>query len=60
LQRQAYFEVASIAFRDEIKDGSLVVTHKLKEIWETFYAITPSRKFPNPIVAELIHAAEGK
>lgn len=52
--------VPPVVARDEIKDGTLVVTHRLKEIRETFYAITSSRKFPNPIVAELIKAAGGK
>ena len=52
--------VPPVVARDEIKDGTLVVTHRLKEIRERFYAITPSRKFPNLIVAELIKAAGGK
>jgi hypothetical protein len=28
--------------------------HRLTQVRETFYAITPSRRFPNPLVAELV------
>jgi LysR family transcriptional regulator, transcriptional activator of nhaA len=49
--------VPPVVVRDEIKDGTLAVTHRLKEIRETFYAITPSRRFPNPVVGELVKAA---
>lgn len=52
--------VPPVVVRDEIKDGSLVETHRLKAIRETFYAITPTRRFPNPVVAELIKAAASK
>ena len=46
--------VPPVVVRDEIKSGALVVTHKLAELHEMFYAVTPSRKFPNPLVGELI------
>lgn len=46
--------VPPVVVRDEIKFGELVVTHRLAELRETFYAVTPSRKFPNPLVGELI------
>jgi LysR family transcriptional activator of nhaA len=40
--------------RDELAAGTLVERHRFPQIRETFYAIKPSRKFPNPIVRELI------
>jgi LysR family transcriptional activator of nhaA len=48
--------VPPVVVRDEIENGSLVITHPIPEIRETFYAITPSRRFPNPLVGELIAA----
>lgn len=48
--------VPPVVVRDEISSGILVVTHRIAELHETFYAITPSRRFPNPLVAELIEA----
>jgi LysR family transcriptional activator of nhaA len=46
--------VAPVVVRDEIERGELVETHRVPELRETFYAITPSRKFPNVIVGELV------
>jgi LysR family transcriptional activator of nhaA len=46
--------VPPVVVRDEIKSGTLVETHRIPQIRETFYAITPSRRFPNPLVAELV------
>jgi LysR family transcriptional activator of nhaA len=48
--------VPPVVVRDENESGRLVVTHRLPQIRETFYAITPSRRFPNPLVAELVGA----
>ena len=48
--------VPPVVVRDEIKAGILVQTHRLKEIRESFFAITPSRKFPNALVGELVAA----
>jgi LysR family transcriptional activator of nhaA len=52
--------VPPVVVRDEIANGKLVVTHQLAEISETFYAVTPSRRFPNPLVGELIEAMKAK
>lgn len=52
--------VPPVVVRDEIENGSLVVTHEIPEIRETFYAITPSRRFPNPLVGELIEAMKAR
>lgn len=46
--------VPPVVVRDEIKSRTLVVTHRIPEIRETFYAITPTRRFPNHLVAELV------
>lgn len=53
--------VPPVVVRDEIKSGMLVETHRIPQLHETFYAITPSRRFPNPLVAELVErmAADG-
>ncbi len=46
--------VPPVVVRDEIANGDLVVTHRIPEVLEAFYAVTASRHFPNPIVGELI------
>lgn len=46
--------VPPVVVRDEIERGELVETHRVPELRETFYAITPSRRFPNPLVGELV------
>lgn len=46
--------VPPVVVRDEIESGVLVETHRVAQIRETFYAITPSRRFPNPLVGELV------
>lgn len=52
--------VPPVVVRDEISSGSLFVTHQIPEIRETFYAVTPSRRFPNPLIGELIEAMKSK
>lgn len=46
--------VPPVVVRDEIQDGALVQTHRIPQIRESFFAITPSRKFPNALVGELV------
>ena len=46
--------VPPVVVRDEINAKTLVETHRIAQLRETFYAITPSRRFPNPLVAELV------
>ena len=46
--------VPPVVVRDEIQAKTLVETHRIPQLRETFYAITPSRRFPNPVVAELV------
>lgn len=53
--------VPPVVVRDEIESGVLVETHRIPAIRETFFAITPSRRFPNPLVGELVgRMATGK
>jgi LysR family transcriptional activator of nhaA len=46
--------VPPVVVKDELESGTLVERYKFPQIKETFYAITPSRRFPNPILAELM------
>lgn len=46
--------VPAVVVRDEIENGDLVETHRIPQIEETFYAITPERRFPNPLVGQLV------
>jgi LysR family transcriptional activator of nhaA len=38
----------------ELREGVLVERCRVPELRERFYAITPSRRFPNPLVRELV------
>lgn len=46
--------VPPIVVRDELEAGELVEIRRLPELRETFYALTASRRFPNPLLRELI------
>ena len=46
--------VPPVVVKDELASGVLVERHKFPQIKESFYAITPSRKFPNTILRELM------
>ncbi len=46
--------VPPVVVRDEIEEGVLVQTHRIPRLRETFFAIAPSRRFPNPLVGELV------
>lgn len=48
--------VPPVVVQDEIASGALVVTHRIAELRETFFAVTASRHFPNPLVGKLIKA----
>jgi LysR family transcriptional activator of nhaA len=49
--------LAPIVVRDELRAGALVELAALPGITESFYAVALERRFPNPLVAELIAAA---
>lgn len=46
--------VPRIVVKDELERGTLIEKRKLPRLKETFYAISPSRRFPNPLVRELV------
>lgn len=47
--------VPPVVVRGELEAGLLVERHRITELRESFYAITPSRRFPNPVLRELFH-----
>ena len=57
-ESQALALVPPVVVRDEIARKQLVETHRIPSLRETFYAVTPSRRFPNPLVAELVGRVE--
>lgn len=48
--------VPPIVIKDELAAGLLVEAAQLPGLAETFYAVTITRRFPNPLVRELIEA----
>ncbi len=52
--------VPRVVVQDELRAGLLVERQRLPALKERFFAITPSRTFPNPLVKELIAYATGK
>jgi LysR family transcriptional activator of nhaA len=46
--------VPRVVVQDELRAGTLVELHRIRRIRESFYAITPARQFPNPLVKELL------
>jgi LysR family transcriptional regulator, transcriptional activator of nhaA len=46
--------VPPIVVRDELDEQLLVEVHRFSELTETFYAVTLARRFPNPLLGELI------
>jgi len=50
--------VPRVVVQDELRSGLLVERFRFDSIHERFYAITPSRTFPNLLVGELIEKAQ--
>ena len=46
-----------IVVTDELANGRLIEADRLPGIAETFYAVTMERRFPNPLVRELLRAS---
>lgn len=46
--------VPPVVVRGELESRLLVEHFRIPEIRESFYAISPSRRFPNPILAEIL------
>lgn len=52
--------VPPIVVRDELASGLLAEAARFPQLSETFYAVTLSRRFPNPLLRELITAAKAR
>lgn len=46
--------IPPIVVRDELEAGTLVEAAQLGRLSETFYAVTLQRRFPNPLLAEVL------
>ncbi len=46
--------VPPVVVSGELATGALVEHYRIPQVRESFYSITPSRKFPNPILAEIL------
>ena len=46
--------VPPVVVRGELDSGLLVENHRIRQLRENFYAITPSQRFPNPVLRELL------
>lgn len=49
--------LSPIVMTDELEAGTMREAHRLPGIVETFYAVTLARKFPNPLVRELLQGS---
>jgi LysR family transcriptional activator of nhaA len=52
--------VPPIVVRDELSAGTLMELCPVPEVEERFYAIVQRRRFPNPIVTDLLSRAVGQ
>ena len=43
-----------LGVENDIQNGNLVVIHKFNSIKQRYYAVTRQKKFPNPILSELV------
>jgi LysR family transcriptional activator of nhaA len=50
--------IPPIVVQDELSAGTLIECAHLPEVSESFFAVTLQRRFPNPLVAEILSAAE--
>jgi LysR family transcriptional activator of nhaA len=46
--------VPLVVVQDELRAGLLTERHRLPQLTENFYAITTTRRFPNPLLRELL------
>lgn len=56
-ERDGVTLVPPIVVRDELSQGMLVEYARIEEVVETFYAITQRRRFPNPLLSDLLKPA---
>ncbi|MCB0062969.1 MAG: hypothetical protein KDE19_12675, partial [Caldilineaceae bacterium] len=50
--------VPPIVVKDELDSGILVEVAKLPGLEETFFAITSTRRFPNPLLTLVLHTGK--
>jgi LysR family transcriptional regulator, transcriptional activator of nhaA len=55
-ETEAITLVPPVVVQDELKNGRLVELYQIPEIRENFYAITASRRYPNPYLHHLLQA----
>jgi LysR family transcriptional regulator, transcriptional activator of nhaA len=60
LRLRAVALVPKVVVQDELRSGALVERYRLSDVKERFYAITPTRTFPNVLVRDLIAHATNK
>jgi LysR family transcriptional activator of nhaA len=61
LRLRAVTLVPKVVVQDELRNGMLVERYRVSSVKERFYAITPTRTFPNVLVKHLIaHATKKK
>jgi len=48
--------VPRVVVRDELRTKRLVERCRIPQLRESFYAVLPRRRFPNPLVRELLAA----
>lgn len=51
--------VPPVVVKGELERGILTEVYQFKDITESFYAITPSRRYPNELVGELLRERKG-
>jgi LysR family transcriptional activator of nhaA len=52
--------VPPIVVANEIESGMLVELHRFNDLAEHFFAITPSRKFPHPLLQDLLQPVSAR
>ncbi len=57
-EKTALAVVPPIVVKNELETGLLAELHRFDELAEHFYAITPSRRFPNPLVQMLLKSSD--
>lgn len=58
-ESEALTLVPPVVVQDELRAGVLVERHRLTGIRKSFYAITPTRRFPNELVRQMIERFGG-
>jgi len=53
-ERDALTLVPPIVVRDELQSGALVEHCRIPDLTESFYAIVQKRRFPNPLLTQLL------